>query len=211
MRATKLVSVSVALWAVLMGAGRASAGAVNVSVPVPRVNVHVPSNVPRVNVPTKVSVPTGSVPRVNAKGLITGPNNLGSIRSEKMKSYAKGLITPKEKAPEGRSPQQPNNTMEPSSTGGAGPQQGAASKGGGGSGGVATSSQPATGGASPQLQAEGASFSGSGAAGGGSSGGSDAAGGGSSSGSGRGPARYYAPASHNSKTACGRYPYAPCK
>jgi len=68
----------------------------------------------------------------------------------------------------------------------------------------------------------GGSSSGSGAAGGGSSSEGSAAGGGSSSDSGAGggsssgsgaagPARYYAPASHNSKTACGRYPYPPCR
>ena len=69
MRATKLVSVSVALWAVVVGADRASAGGLNVpSVNVPKVSV--PTNIPKVNVPTasvpKVSVPT-SIPKVNCR------------------------------------------------------------------------------------------------------------------------------------------------
>jgi hypothetical protein len=73
---------------------------------------------------------------------------------------------------------------------------------GDGGGGVATSSQPSVGvgagtpglnsaqsPAAAQLSTGGAPSSGSGAA---------------------GPPRYYAPASHNSRTACGRYPYPPC-
>jgi len=127
------------------------------------------------------------------------------------------------------------------STGGASPQQGVVglatssqpSVGGAGGTGVVTlgrgsggginSTQPSGGAARPQRPAGGASSSGSGAAGGGSSSGSGAVGGGPSSGSGAagegsssgngaaGSARYYAPASHSSKTACGRYPYPPCK
>src|SRR5262249_32982836 len=70
---------------------------------------------------------------------------------------------------------------------------------------------PSTLSAAAQLSTGGGSSSGSGAAGGGSGaagGGSGAAGGGSGA---AGPALYYAPASYNSKTACGRYPLPPCR
>src|SRR5262249_3999256 len=67
MRATKLVSVSVALCAVVVGADNASAGGVNVpTVNVPRVNVPKPTVVPKVNVPrVNVNAPGVTVPRVN--------------------------------------------------------------------------------------------------------------------------------------------------
>jgi len=74
MRATKLVSASLALCAVLMGADRASAGAVTVSVPVPKVNVS------RVTVPPpKVNVPraTANVSKLNPSTAIANVSNKG--------------------------------------------------------------------------------------------------------------------------------------
>jgi hypothetical protein len=72
MRATKIVCILLALCIVFMAAGRASAGAVNVSVPVPRINVprvDVQSSVPKISVPTSV-VPRVVVPRLNVQSSV---------------------------------------------------------------------------------------------------------------------------------------------
>src|SRR5262252_6841719 len=65
MRATKLVSISVTLCAVVVGADNASAGGVNVpTVNVPRVNVPKPTvSVPKVIVPRKVT--GGAAPQLS--------------------------------------------------------------------------------------------------------------------------------------------------
>src|SRR6516164_5636885 len=74
MRATKLVSVSIALCAVVVGADSASAGGVNVPTNIPKVNVptNIPkvsgsTNIPKVNVPTNIPKVSGStnIPKVN--------------------------------------------------------------------------------------------------------------------------------------------------
>src|SRR5262249_5470287 len=103
MRATKLVSVSVALCAVVVGADNASAGGVNVpTVNVPRVNVPKPTVVPKVNVPrvnvnapgvtvarvtvarVNVNAPGVTVPRVNVNTAVSsstphGPDFVNSV------------------------------------------------------------------------------------------------------------------------------------
>jgi len=202
MRATKLVSVPAALWAVIVGADRASAGGVNVpSVNVPKVNV--PTNVPKVNVPTaslpKVSVPTNipkvsvpaSVPKVNV------PNgNVARVNAVIQKIRLEGV--PRTAV---RSVASPPSRYSRFYSRGPAPSGGGAAGGGSGGGGAA-------GGGSSGGGAAGGGSSYASGAGGGSSSGSGAAGEGSSNRRGAaGRGQYYAPAS---SSACGRYPYPPC-
>ena len=110
MRATKLVSVSVALCAVVVGADSASAGGVNAPTNIPKVSaptnipkvsaptnipkVSAPTNIPKVNVPTasvrvptnipKVNVPTASVPKVSVPMAGRDPSSLTSNGSSQL-------------------------------------------------------------------------------------------------------------------------------
>ena len=123
-----LLSVSIALCAVVVGADRASAGSVNVPTNIPKVSV--PTNIPKVSVPTnipKVSVPT-NLPKVNVQ------TNLAKVNA----ALAAQWVTPKPVAarPAGAGTPAPNNApaQRPLSTAGASSSGSGAAGGGSSSG-----------------------------------------------------------------------------
>jgi hypothetical protein len=196
MRATKIVCTLLALCIVFMAAGRASAGAVNVSVPVPRINVprvNVQSSVPKISVPTSVVprvVPRIDVPRLNVQSSapkVSVPTSVVPRVAPKIDVSKYKIDISKKHEAFGTKLGSPAGDVNSQSA-----QQGGASGGG----------------LFPQ------SLSRSWPGGTPSDSGGASGGGPLDSGvpSGRGPARYYAPASYSGNpTACGHYPYPRCK
>jgi len=173
MRVTKLLSVSVTLWAVVVGADSASAGGVNVPIVRPSVTIKPIITPPRINPGTTGGTVCCAIK--NGGGTVV----LGNPAGGKARGSGAGFV----------------------GTPNFGKTTGATYFG---SGDPVSSSSPATGGAGSPSNAGGTTLvirrTG---------GVTDR--GGEGSGDAR-PARNYAPpASNNSRTACGRYPYPACQ
>jgi hypothetical protein len=171
MRATKLLSVSVALWAVVVGADGASAGGVNVPIVRPSVTIKPIITPPRIKPGTTGGTVCCVIKNNGGWTVLLGGGN-GQATQSHHHHQAGGTLQVW-----GTTNGQPTTYSQPA-TGGAGSPSGGAAAG-------TNLVIRRTGGVTDV--------------------------GGEGSGEAR-PARNYAPpASYNSKTACGRYPYPACQ
>lgn len=186
MRATKLLSVSVTLWAVVVRADSASAGGVNVPIVRPSIKIVTPSIKPVITPIKPVVTPIKPALTLTKPALTTKmvtPTRGGKTSKLGIQGGKTSKLGIQNANPVGSPP--PQHSLK---LGGAGTPPG---NGNGSAAGLYRDvGIPLNYGDAP-------------------AGGSNAARGGSG---GAGPPRNYAPpASYNSKTACGRYPYPACQ